>query len=50
VADAVLIRPDFYVYGSAVAGSILELARDFLTDLQPSKAASTRLELSGSSR
>ncbi|MET3175846.1 UNVERIFIED_ORG: 2-polyprenyl-6-methoxyphenol hydroxylase-like FAD-dependent oxidoreductase/uncharacterized protein YciI [Arthrobacter sp. UYCu721] len=50
VADAVLIRPDFYVYGSALAGDIAGLVGDFLTDLQPRKAASVPLELSGSSR
>ncbi|WP_426997967.1 bifunctional 3-(3-hydroxy-phenyl)propionate/3-hydroxycinnamic acid hydroxylase [Pseudarthrobacter sp. N5] len=50
VADAVLIRPDFYVYGSAVAGGISELVEDFLTDLQPGKAADTRPVLTGSSR
>jgi 2-polyprenyl-6-methoxyphenol hydroxylase-like FAD-dependent oxidoreductase/uncharacterized protein YciI len=50
VADAVLIRPDFYVYGSAVAGDIAELIGDFLADLQPGKAAGARPALSGSSR
>lgn len=33
VGDAVLIRPDFYVYGSAAAGDILQLVEDFLADL-----------------
>ncbi|WP_373427959.1 bifunctional 3-(3-hydroxy-phenyl)propionate/3-hydroxycinnamic acid hydroxylase MhpA [Arthrobacter globiformis] len=50
VADAVLIRPDFYVYGTAVAGEIPELVQEFLGDLQPTKAADARPALSGSSR
>lgn len=50
VADAVLIRPDFYVYGSAVAGEIPELAQEFLSDLQPTKTTSSRPVLSGSTR
>jgi 2-polyprenyl-6-methoxyphenol hydroxylase-like FAD-dependent oxidoreductase/uncharacterized protein YciI len=48
-ADAVLIRPDFYIYGSTVAGDIAGLVGDFLTDLQPKKASSAPLELSRSS-
>lgn len=50
VADAVLIRPDFYVYGSAVAGEVSELVQEFLGDLQPTKAAEARPVLSGSNR
>ncbi|MFE4542330.1 bifunctional 3-(3-hydroxy-phenyl)propionate/3-hydroxycinnamic acid hydroxylase [Arthrobacter sp. NPDC056727] len=50
VADAVLIRPDFYVYGTAVAGEVPELVQEFLGDLQPTKAADARPALTGSSR
>jgi 3-(3-hydroxy-phenyl)propionate hydroxylase len=50
VADAVLIRPDFYVYGSAAAGDIAELVQEFLGDLQPGQAAGARPALSGSIR
>ncbi|MCZ9880223.1 hypothetical protein NFJ07_00315 [Arthrobacter sp. B2a2-09] len=39
MADSVLIRPDFYVYGSAVAGGVPERAGDFLADLKPVKGA-----------
>ncbi|MFB9651655.1 bifunctional 3-(3-hydroxy-phenyl)propionate/3-hydroxycinnamic acid hydroxylase MhpA [Pseudarthrobacter oxydans] len=49
VADAVLIRPDFYVYGGAAAGEIPELVHEFLDDLQPTAVTDTRPVLSGSS-
>lgn len=47
-ADAVLIRPDCYIYGSATQGGISELVGGFVGDLNGVPAASTDGVLTGS--